>query len=392
VEETVMRNSKLRIAFVVVAGMLVLASCAMPGDDPNFGSKGGPVGLVEEQASTSSDASAIVAQYLSTPTSIGVDAPLPAKPATGKLIVSLSTNTAQDKELEDAMGEAAKRLGWTLTILPVKGTPESARIAFEKALALKPAGIHIVGTQEDPLSDDFAKAEQLGVPVVCTGCVGDPTSALKDTSILGSAQMDLWGQLLAAFITQQPTLDGSDPNIVAVTRPNVPSLAAFMTSFSSNVSTYCPSCTLVPSELDGTLSTSEELDSAVVDAVNVNILANWLTSDDGASITSGLGSALDALGLREQVDIGGNMGTADNIKALADKSQKVWTAYSAAIAGWRVVDSFARIFENVPVVNATLPTQLMTQDNVATLVLDETGNYVGVADYQKQFSALWKVE
>ena len=51
----------------------------------------------------------------------------------------------------------------------------------------------------------------------------------------------------------------------------------------------------------------------------------------------------------------------------------------------------ARKFEGMPTLNAALPTQLMTQQNVNSLVVDSQGNYVGVANYRSQFLTLWHV-
>ena len=39
-----------------------------------------------------------------------------------------------------------------------------------------------------------------------------------------------------------------------------------------------------------------------------------------------------------------------------------------------------------------LPSQLLTGANVADAVLDENGNFIGIADYQDQFKALWGVQ
>ena len=43
----------------------------------------------------------------------------------------------------------------------------------------------------------------------------------------------------------------------------------------------------------------------------------------------------------------------------------------------------------MPIINAALPTQLLTQDNINSMVADPALNYVGVADYRAQFLTLW---
>ena len=41
---------------------------------------------------------------------------------------------------------------------------------------------------------------------------------------------------------------------------------------------------------------------------------------------------------------------------------------------------------------APLPSQLLTGANAADAVVDENGNFIGIADYKEQFTALWGVQ
>ena len=59
--------------------------------------------------------------------------------------------------------------------------------------------------------------------------------------------------------------------------------------------------------------------------------------------------------------------------------------------GWRVIDQFARILAGEALADGSLPSQLLTVTNVAEAALDESGNYLGVADYREQFTGLWGV-
>jgi hypothetical protein len=38
-----------------------------------------------------------------------------------------------------------------------------------------------------------------------------------------------------------------------------------------------------------------------------------------------------------------------------------------------------------------LPTQLLTQDNIAAAPLDSDGYYVGEQDFREQYEKLWKI-
>ena len=68
---------------------------------------------------------------------------------------------------------------------------------------------------------------------------------------------------------------------------------------------------------------------------------------------------------------------------------QAWTALPVPVMGWRVVDQFARILGGDPLADGPLPSQLITVANAADVVLDESGNYIGIADYKDQFAALW---
>jgi ribose transport system substrate-binding protein len=173
----------------------------MPADDPNFNASGGAFGseaAAEEQAAT--DATGAVEAALAAPTSIGVDAPLASAPAAGSLIVSLSDGTAWNTLLNASMAEAAAAIGWEFQEVAGAETVESVPAAFDEALALEPAGIRISGEHVEALATQLAAAEAAGVPVICTGCSGEPTGAIKDTSIDGDAQNAEWGKVLAEYV------------------------------------------------------------------------------------------------------------------------------------------------------------------------------------------------
>jgi hypothetical protein len=87
--------------------------------------------------------------------------------------------------------------------------------------------------------------------------------------------------------------------------------------------------------------------------------------------------------------IGGLTAGKAAIQALKDKTENAWTGYSLPIVGFSVIDSFARLWAGVPFAKADLPTQILTQKNVGTAVIDGAGNYVGVKGYEAQFKKVW---
>jgi hypothetical protein len=147
---------KSLVAAVLAASSLVLASCAMPADDPNFNAAEAAFpGEASAEAEAATGASDSVTAALAAPSTIGVDSPLAAAPAAGSLIVSLSDGSEQDALLSASMAEAAKTIGWEFQEVAGLDPADlftTAPAAFEEALALKPAGIHISGAYVDAMS------------------------------------------------------------------------------------------------------------------------------------------------------------------------------------------------------------------------------------------------
>lgn len=428
-----MRRSLVSVA-VAASAALVLASCAMPADDPNFNASGGAFGseaAAEEQAAT--DATGAVDAALAAPTSIGVDAPLAAAPAAGSLIVSLSDGTAWNALLNESMAEAAAAIGWEFQEVTGAETAESVPAAFEEALALEPAGIRISGEHVEALATQLADAEAAGVPVICTGCSGEPTGAIKDTSIDGDVQNAEWGKILAEYVfTNQAT--GEDAGVEMFTLP-APALTTFNFEFAGNLTTLCRECSTNENPLD---TSDLSLVATFIGDTMSTSLGRWALLDSGA-VAEGVSQALaEALVLEPVVLIGRGAAAAD-IAALQELAAagvtapaadgaadagsaeaspeatgevaldaagevlvegsfatpeqaaalQAWTGLPVPVMGWRVIDQFARILGGDPLADGPLPSQLITIANAAEVVLDENGNYIGIADYKDQFAALW---
>jgi hypothetical protein len=111
-------------------------------------------------------------------------------------------------------------------------------------------------------------------------------------------------------------------------------------------------------------------------------------------MSTGLKAALRGAGLGDKVKIGGESASTANVSALKSKDEDAWTGFAAEIHGMYRIDALARIFNGDPfdpAIYNELPTQLLSQDNVAQAPLDAEGYYVGVPDYAAKFSTLWKV-
>jgi ribose transport system substrate-binding protein len=322
---------------------------------------------------------------LNTPTSIGVSTQLKSKPAAGKLLIGLDSGLGSAKVLAQYWAQAAADAGWTYKDLISGTTPSAQQAAFNSAIQQNPAGILTSGIPESTISTGLALAKQKGIWVNTSASTDQPSGAMFDTSIANPDQLHQSGKMAAAYVVAQ---SNGKANIQTFSLPVFPILYEFDKAFKAAIQQWCPACKVTEHPQQGT-DIGTKTPQSVVSSVTRDPSTNWLIFDLG-DLETGVTAALSAAGLHG-LRIGGLTADIPNIQALKNKTQDVWTAYTLPIVAYRQVDSFARKFEGMPTLNAALPTQLLTQDNVNSMVADPALNYVGVADYRAQFKKLWLV-
>ena len=93
-----------------------------------------------------------------------------------------------------------------------------------------------------------------------------------------------------------------------------------------------------------------------------------------------------------RVTIGGEAPLTTQIQEMKSGVQQAWAAISLPILGFGLIDALARHFNGdpiQPVLDQKFPWQIVTTENVKSVVLDGADSYVGLADYDDAFSALW---
>lgn len=371
---------------LVIAGIsaLTIAACSSSSTTTAGGSSTG--GTSTGSASSGVDAAkAYQQQFLNTPTSIGITTPLKSKPAAGKLLIGLDSGLGSAKVLAQYWAQAAKDAGWTYKDLISGTTPSDQQAAFNSAIQQNPAGILTSGIPEATISSGLTLAKQKGIWVNSSATTDPPSGAMFDTSIANPDQLHEWGKMVAAYVVTQ---SNGKAVIQMFSLPVFPILYEFDKAFKAAIASWCPDCKVSEHPQQGS-DIGTKTPQAVVSSVTRDPSTTWLIFDLG-DLETGVNAALSAAGLHGQ-HIGGLTADTPNIEGLKNKTQDVWTAYSLPIVAYRQVDSFARKFEDMPTLSAALPTQLLTQDNINSMVADSAQNYVGVSDYRTQFQKLWLV-
>jgi ribose transport system substrate-binding protein len=371
---------------IAVTSTLAIAACSSSSSSTSSSSGGGGGGSSSGGGNSGvAAAKAYEQQWLSTPTSIGISTPLKSKPAAGKLLIGLDSGLGSAKVLAQYWAQAAADAGWTYKDLISGTTPSAQQAAFNSAVQQNPAGILTSGIPESTISTGLALAKQKGIWVNTSASTDQPSGTMFDTSIANPDQLHQSGKMAAAYVVAQ---SNGKANIQTFSLPVFPILYEFDKAFKAAIQQWCPACKVTEHPQQGT-DIGTKTPQSVVSSVTRDPSTNWLIFDLG-DLETGVTAALSAAGLHG-LHIGGLTADIPNIQGLKQKTQDVWTAYSLPIVAYRQVDSMARKFEGMAILNATLPTQLLTQDNINSMVADPAFNYVGVSDYRAQFKKLWLI-
>jgi len=370
---------------VMLTSALAIAACSSSSSTSSGSGSGGESSSGGSSSSGVTAAKAYQQQFLNAPTSINVSTPLKSKPEAGKLLIGLNSGLGSAKVLAQYWAQAAADAGWKYKDLISGTTPSAQQAAFNSAIQQNPAGILTSGIPESTIASGLALAKQKGIWVNTSASTDQPSGAMFDTSIANPAQLHEWGKMVAAYVVTQ---SNGKADIQTFSLPVFPILYEFDKAFKAAIAQWCPDCKVTEHPQQGS-DIGTKTPQSVVSAVTRDPSTNWLIFDLG-DLETGVDAALAAAGLHG-LHIGGLTADTPNIEGLKNKKQDVWTAYSLPIVAYRQVDSFARKFENMATVNAALPTQLLTQDNVNSMVADPALNYVGVGDYRTQFKKLWLV-
>jgi ribose transport system substrate-binding protein len=192
--------------------------------------------------------------------------------------------------------------------------------------------------------------------------------------------------MVAAYVVSE---SNGEANVLDFSLPVFPILEEFDKAFQAALKEWCPDTCKVTEKPQQGADIGTKTPGAVVSAVQADSSAKWLIFDLG-DLATGVAAAVKGAGFND-LHIGGLTADVPNIQNLKAGTEEVWTAYSLPIVAYRQVDSFARQFIGDDILQASLPTQLITPDNVNDLVNDSDDNYVGVADYRDQFKKLWGV-
>jgi ribose transport system substrate-binding protein len=376
-------KAALRAGMALTLAIGAATGCSS-GDDSGDGGNGGGSG------NASAEVEQAVEEFVQPPTSIDITEPLSRKPDEGKQIVVVESTEPTSLKTDEGLREAVEELGWTLEVVQEGTGPEDPAKAFDAAIDMSPDAILISGNPLSTMRAQVERAKQENI-VVLQSDSGEPVGqdgSVYTLSLDSFEQTGLWGQMIADYVA----VDGSERALI-VDLSLYPILHAFSEGAREELEEVSPDTAVDVIDVQIQDFIAGSVPGRIVSEIQRNPDTDFVILSLG-DMATGLDAALRAAGLQDQVRIGGESAGTANIEALRDGTQHVFTGFAALIHGWHRADALARIFNGDPLdpnYESTLPTQLITQDNVGEAPLDDDGYYVGVEDFRDQFLELWQV-
>lgn len=374
-----MKSTNWTKAFVALVSASLLASACSSSDETT----------ATGEAADVAGAQAVADRYEAAPAGLVLTTPLSRAPDSGKYVISIETPQPISSAKNDAIQQASDVLGWRYQRVVMGTDAEAAPKAMDQAIALRPDAIHISGTPLTMLTRQIQSAEAAGIPVIADSIAGPPVPGVISTALDGDAQVEEWGKMVASQVVADS--DGQ-ANVAIFSITDYSILNVFTDAFTAQLEAQCPDCSsqLVNQQVT---DLGTKTPQSVVSTLQRDPTINYAVFSFG-DLVLGVDAALRGASLTDQVTFAGQTPTPDNLESLKGGDNSVWVGFPVQILGWRVIDTLARHFNDEDIAaadSAFLPTQLLNSNNIDSAVLDEdTGYYVGVADYRSEFETLWQ--
>jgi len=324
-------------------------------------------------------AKADLATFEKQPTSITVTDPVSKPIPTGKKIYMVSCGLSTCETVGKALVDAAKVLGWEMTVLTTDGTPAQIQNAYQQAVRDKPDGLVVVGT--DPtqiapylkqLQDDGTAVVGLSIPKATNGIlwVGN-----------GETEYSGFGRQMAAFAVADAADKGLDEvSTLVTTVSDFPVLVATADGFEEGMKQYCPKCSVdVVSIGAASISAAPE---TVVSYLRSHPDVKYMAVS-GAAVWDSATKAIKSAGL--DVTIIGSTPTETTLADMKAGDVAAATAYPQLEAPLSALDALARHFVGDDIPDSKMPQWIITEDTIPTGAYP----YAVVPGYLEQYRALW---
>ena len=342
------------------------------------------------RADAVSDAKAAVAKYAGPQTTWEGPTSAP-KPEAGKKIVFLSGDEQNDiSHLYGVyMQEAAKELGWSVTVIDGKGSPTSWLAGLNQAIALKPSGIAMfadAASLQDPIKAGAAQ----GIKFVGLHAAGLPgpqpdiglfVNIQEDPREIGKAEAD-WA-----------IADSNGKARVVVLTHNEYAIAKVKSTATKDQIEKCGGCKLlayVNSPASEAAQRQPQLTTSWVQRFGLPLYATSVGDNDWDFAVPVLRSGGVDPSQVKLIGADGNRSAYDRIRK-GDQYQTVTVSEPIELQAWQAIDELNRAFHGAPPSGFVQPPFLVTKENVHSEGGDKN-TFIPSNNYKAHYLAIWGVK
>jgi ribose transport system substrate-binding protein len=373
------------VAFVLAAGVATLVAVG--------GATSGPAVAARANSGNSvvSQAKAAVKELTSPVTKwTGPTTGPKAKPGKNIAFVSLQQSNPAVSGWGVAIQQAAKHLGWHVTIYDGQGTTDGQTTALQSAIAAKPDGIVMGALQVTQFQPQLKKAASLHIPVVGIHSAADVGAygkqnmfynVAQSTAAIGRAAADYViaasnGTAKAVILTDRSypiALDKANAEKNEFEKCKGCKLLAFVNAPLATISTRAGQ---EVSSLISQYGTSLQYMMSIADFYYDNIVPALRSSSVPTS----------------QVKLVGTDGTSTAYQRIRQGQYQVATIPgSLTLEGWSAVDELNRAMNAKPAFNFPLPLHLVTKADINS----EGGKkdeWLPANNFEKRYLKIWGVK
>jgi ribose transport system substrate-binding protein len=367
------------VVAAVAAAALGLAACGA--DDTTTDSGSSTAGNVDIAG-----AQTVADQYTKAVTEITQKKALSKPVPTGKKIIFANSGLPATQLIQGGVKDAAAALGWGFeTVTYENANPATLQSALRTALSKKPDAVIIAGNAPATYGAATLQAfKDAKVPLivgsVCPLTVADPLVA----GMAGCEVEEAAGKALANWFIADSKGKGK---ALFVNVKAIPSLAAFVKAFSTEVDAKCETCDVQVLEATLTQVAENQIVPSAVNKLRSDPSFNYLLFDN-AQFSKGITPALKAAGISDKITVGGRSADEGAIGALKAGARGAWTAMPYNVLGYGNVDAVVRTLlgetDAQPVIP---PVQLLTSKNSADVQVP----FRAPQDALEQYKKIWGI-
>jgi ribose transport system substrate-binding protein len=297
----------------------------------------------------------------------------------GKRIAAITCSSQGYGCVQGGIGvqEAAKTLGWNVTVADGKGDPATWNSAIQQAVTAKADGIVLLAVDPHLVTGALAKAKAAGVPVVSTFI-----PKLGAATVDGYASTDhaQGGKILADWIIKD---SGGKAQVLMLEEKAFPELVKRNAALLAELKAACPGCSVADTVEFNIGTMAQQLAGAVTSALQRHPDVTYVVAPfDSSGIFAGQG--IRQAGATGRVKMVGAEGDPNGIEGVQNGGQAVDLATVPPWGGWAAVDLLVRHMAGAPVESAELPQRLFDKSNVPS-----GKGWTGDVDYKAAYRELW---